>query len=301
MFPLDEVWVDGRVELLGYDLPLSSVEQGGVLSLTLYARVPETQTHILMPFGVLGEIEQRWTTDSRRLTPDWQPGEIIAERYEVFVPYSMSPGRYPLFLGYADLTAGRHHLGFSIGDDRLLLGNIRVAAHPRAARESQVIVDALTNLGNDVALVSSLTQSGWAARVDAWEKPLRARPGDVVHLTLQWEALARPRMSYTVFLHLLDESGRLRWGHDYTPLGGAFPSYLWFPKWLEGQRVYDPYRLELPQDLPPGRYWLEVGMYEMGSVRRIPQLGPDGTMIGDRYILGSLEVVQPQGGKLITE
>jgi hypothetical protein len=108
-------------------------------------------------------------------------------------------------------------------------------------------------------------------------------------------------MSYTVFLHLLDESGRLRWGHDYTPLGGAFPSYLWFPKWLEGQRVYDPYRLELPQDLPPGRYWLEVGMYEMGSVRRIPQLGPDGTMIGDRYILGSLEVVQPQGGKLITE
>lgn len=102
--------------------------------------------------------------------------------------------------------------------------------------------------------------------------------------------LARPRASYTVFIHLTDVAGRPWLGHDYTPLGGAFPSYLWFPKWLEGQQVIDPYRLVLPLNVPPGEYWLEVGMYEMGSVRRIPQFDLDGTMTGDRYILGSVTV-----------
>jgi hypothetical protein len=35
---------------------------------------------------------------------------------------------------------------------------------------------------------------------------------------------------------------------------------------------------------------LEVGMYEMGSIRRIPQLSVDGTMTGDRFILGPIQV-----------
>jgi len=73
-------------------------------------------------------------------------------------------------------------------------------------------------------------------------------------------------------------------------LDGAFPSYLWFPKWLEGQQVIDPYRLVIPDGTPPGQYWLEVGMYEMGSVRRIPQFNFAGTMVGDRLILGPVMV-----------
>jgi hypothetical protein len=93
-------------------------------------------------------------------------------------------------------------------------------------------------------------------------------------------------MSYTVFIHLIDEHGVPHFGHDYTPLGGAFPTYLWFPKWLPGQQVTDPYRLSIPSDVSPGLYWLEVGMYEMGSIRRIPLLDKSGSMTGDRVILG---------------
>jgi len=287
---LDQVWADGRLELLGYDLPVTTVPQGGMVTLTLYARVVETQTAILMPYARLGAIEQRWTTDSRHLTPDWRPGEIIVEQYEIFAPFTLTPGTYPLVLGYTDMTAGVPTLPWSDGAAYLDLGMITVTAAPSAVREARVLSRALTNVGNDVALLAARARSGWQSRRGLWETPLTVSAGDPLHLTLSWQVLSRPRTGYTVFIHLIDAGGAPWLGHDYTPLGGAFPSYLWFPKWLEGQQVIDPYRLVVPETTPPGQYWLEVGMYEMGSIRRIPQFNFEGTMVGDRFILGPVTV-----------
>ncbi len=286
--PLSNVWVDGRVELLGYDLPKTTASPGEVLPLTLYARVATTETAILMPFARLGQIEQRWTTDSRHLTPDWLPGEIIVERYEVYVPYTLTPGTYPLTLGYTDMTNAVAELSFTNGDTALRLAELTVLPETRGAPENRVLARALTNIGNDVALLSARARVGLTTRQGIWEEPLTLQAGQPLHLTLTWHVLARPRTSYTVFIHLIDAAGVPWFGHDYTPLGGAFPSYLWFPKWLEGQQVIDPYRLVIPENVPPGQYWLEVGMYEMGSIRRIPQFDFQGTMTGDRFILGPL-------------
>jgi hypothetical protein len=114
--------------------------------------------------------------------------------------------------------------------------------------------------------------------------------GKPLHLLLAWRALASPRESYTVFIHLLDGAGRYVAGHDYTPLGGAAPSYLWFPKWLPGQTYIDPYRFVIPSDLPTGDYVLEVGMYSMTSLRRLPVVDSAGNLAGDRVILGPVRV-----------
>ncbi len=290
LYPLKGVWAGERVELLGYDLPRTEVQPGAVIPLVLYARVSTTETEILMPFAHFGEVEQRWATDSRRLTPEWRPDEIIAERYEIFVPYGMEPGEYALRLGYVDMTGGAGEMAFSGGRRSLALGEVTVVTERGAGRTAAVVERALTNLGNDVALMDARVAAGWERRRGLWEEPLRLAPGESFHVILTWRALARPRTSYTVFIHLIDASGRPWLGHDYTPLGGAFPSYLWFPKWLEGQQVQDPYRLVVPPGTPPGEYWLEVGMYEMGSVRRIPQLNQDGTMTGDRLVLGPVVV-----------
>lgn len=289
-YSLADVWVDGRVQLVGYDLPTMTVAQGGTLPVILYGRAATTQTAILMPYARLGAVEQHWATDSRRLTPEWLPGEFIVERYEVFVPYTVEPGTYPLSLGYADLTHGQPALTFTGGATALALGEVVVESNPSAARTARVLKRALTNLGNDIALMDARAQVGLQTRGALWEEPLALHPGQAFHLTLDWRALRSPRTSYTVFIHLIDAGGQPWFGHDYTPLGGAFPTYLWFPKWLEGQQVVDPYRLTLPAETPPGQYWLEVGLYEMGSVRRVPQLSLDGTMTGDRIILGPVQV-----------
>ena len=77
------------------------------------------------------------------------------------------------------------------------------------------------------------------------------------------------------------------------PMGGAFPTQLWIPKWIAGQSVNDPYQIKVPDDLPPGEYFIETGMYGMTSQRRVPIIGRDGSLAGDRAILFKVKV-QPK-------
>jgi len=284
-----DVWAGDRVHILGYDLPVTTVRAGEPLELILYQSAPEPLDGIWMPYAQLGPVEARWTTDSRLLTSHWLPGEIVVERYEVPVPFTLPPGEYPLRLGYADLSGGRAELGFSGGETTIDLATVTVT--PSAGGPSpEVLERAVANVDNQVALMGARARAGWQVRQDHWDEPLVARAGQPLHLTLTWRPLVSPRDSTTIFIHLIDGAGRPVMGHDYTPLGGACPTYLWFPKWLPGQTLTDPYRLVLPSDLPPGDYWLEVGMYGMTSLRRLPVVDLTGSLAGDRIILGLVRV-----------
>ncbi len=294
-YPLD-VWADDRVRILGYDLPATTVRAGEPLVLVLYQSVPEPLEGIWMPYAQLGPVESRWTTDSRFLTTQWLPGEVVVERYELPVPFDLPPGEYPLRLGYADLTGGRAELGLSTGGATLELATITVLSSPPwggregGAPSAAVLERALANLDNQVALMGARARVGWRVREALWEEPLAVQSGRALHLTLTWRALASPRDSFTVFIHLIDGEGRNVAGHDYTPLGGSCPTYLWFPKWLPGQTFTDPYRLVIPADLSPGDYRLEVGMYGMTSLHRLPVVDLAGNLAGDRVILGPVRV-----------
>jgi hypothetical protein len=286
--PLD-VWADQRIHLLGYDLDATAVRAGDHLPLVLHQRVTQPLEGIWMPYARLGPIEMRWTTDSRLLTPDWLAGEHVTERYEIPIPFTLPPGQYPLSIGYADLSGGRVELPLSTGGTTVELAIIDVLPNERDT-QPRALQSALANLDNEVALKTSWVWSGAQVRKGTWEEPLSTRAGRPVHLVLSWQALSSPRGSYTVFIHLLDQAGGYVLGHDYTPLGGAAPTYLWFPKWLPGQTYIDPYQLALPGDLPPGTYWLEVGMYGMTSLRRLPVVDSAGNLAGDRVILGPIRV-----------
>ncbi len=283
------LWADERVHLLGYDLPATTVRAGQPLALILYQSVEERMEGIWMPHAQLGPVEARWTTDSRLLTTQWEPGEVVVERYELLVPFHLPPGDHELRLGYADLTGGRAELPLSGGQTTVKLGSVTVlpGEHPPSPR---VLRAALANLDNQVGLMKARVRAGFQSRLAFWQDPLRVEAGDALHLTLRWRALASPRRSATVFIHLIDEAGRPVAGWDYTPLGGSAPTYLWFPKWLPGQTFTDPYRLPLPDDLPPGSYRLEVGMYGMTSQRRFPVVDLSGDLAGDRVILGPVHV-----------
>jgi len=286
--PLD-LQVDGRVRILGYDLPRETVPAGEPLELTLYQSVERSLDGIWMPYAQLGRVEARWTTDSRLLTTDWQSGEIVAERYEIPIPFDMEPGDYPLRLGYADLSGGRLSLPLSTGDTTYEIATVRVLG-PEARPEAGVLDSVLANLDNQVGLMAARVRSGLRIRRAFWQEPLAVKPGASLHLRLKWQALASPRDSATVFIHLIDAGERPVAGWDYTPLGGSAPTYLWFPKWLPGQTFLDPYRLSIPQELPPGDYRLEVGMYGMTSQRRLPVVDSLGDLAGDRVILGTVRV-----------
>jgi hypothetical protein len=92
------------------------------------------------------------------------------------------------------------------------------------------------------------------------------QPGDVLALTLYWEALGPVEGDYTVFVHLLGEQERVIAQRD-TPLDlGAQPTSEWQP----GQVVADPYLLALPEAAyaPDKAVW-EVGLYDARTGQRL--------------------------------
>jgi 4-amino-4-deoxy-L-arabinose transferase-like glycosyltransferase len=112
--------------------------------------------------------------------------------------------------------------------------------------------------------------------------PERCRPGDVVVLTLYWESLAPVEEAYTVFTHLLGPD-RLWAGDDHEPGRASYPTSAWQP----GEVVVDEYVWQVPADAPPGRYDIEVGLYQLATMQRLPisssdvEAGTDYALVGE--------------------
>lgn len=272
--------IGGAVELVAYDLPRRDVDAGEFVPLTLALRSSAGTADFYVPFIRVGELSFEPTTDSHLTSPEWQPGEIIVERFDFALPHDLATGVYPVWVGLKNLSAN------SVSETTVALGGLNVTS--RTAPPGTDFL--LANFRQRVGLVSATARAGWERRSAVWAEPLAARPGDTIQLLLQWQALARAEESYTVFVHLIDAANRPLVALDYTPLGGSAPTHLWIPKWLPGQRLLDPYRMELPADLPPGTYYIEVGLYEMVGRRRLHMADDVGNTIGDRLILGAVVV-----------
>ncbi len=120
----------------------------------------------------------------------------------------------------------------------------------------------------------------------------RVAPGDRVDLTLFWEALAPLDQDYTVFAHLLGDfnpatQGPVWAGHDSQPVGGHYPTTSWKP----GETVLDVHQLAIPEDAPPGVYQLEVGLYLLATMSRLPAVDGAGEPLPEgAALLGAIEV-----------
>lgn len=287
-----DVQAEDQLALLGYALDRTSLRAGETAYLTLAMRAPITPTHYLMPYARVGDRIYRWTTDSRTLSPSWQRGEVIVERYAISLPFSTPRGDYRIELGVSDLTDGRD-LTLSNQANTIALGTLHV--EPSTLPSPSSMQAHLADFSAQIALL------GASAHVDgqsvsttsgAWTQPLVARPGQSIRVWLDWQALQQPLDNYKVFVHLITENEQLAAppADFYTPLGGAFPTHLWIPKWIEGQRVSDPYTLRLPPSLPQGDYRIQVGLYSLTSNRRVYLIDNNGNLAGDRVILGTVQV-----------
>jgi hypothetical protein len=252
-------------------------------------RAPITLTQYVMPFALVGDRVYRWTTDSRSIPP-WRPGEVIVERYDVTIPFGMPPGQYPVRLGVTDSGQGRD-LVLSSGGTTVPIGTVTVERASGVTPPQAMLDMALANFNSEIALMGVTARVGNQTVSSPWTQPLVARPGQGIALWLDWRALRQPGASYKVFVHLIQNDQLAAPAADYyTPLGGAFPTRLWIPVWVEGQSVSDPNRLTLPSTLAPGNYAIEIGLYELESTRRAPLFDRAGNLAGDRVILGPVTV-----------
>ena len=122
--------------------------------------------------------------------------------------------------------------------------------------------------------------------VDGQSLEDRLAPGEPLRLYLYWQAENASTVPYTVFVQVLDSNGVLRAQQDQQPGDGAFPTTGWTP----GEILTDTYRIDIPAELPVGRYSLVVGMYDPATSVRLPITAPDGRLVGDALELRSVEV-----------
>ena len=274
--------VGGEVEVVGYEWGNTAVTAGDYVPLTLALRAPAATDDYYVPVLYVGNMRYEFTTDSHLISPAWWPGELIVERFDFALPHDLPAGSYPVTLNLKNLSADEEYAL------NAPLGELQVTARANPPDTAGL----LANFRQRVGLRQAWVGANGRFRSAPWDEngPLSVKQGDVVNLILQWESIAPAEESYTVFVHLIDAANRPWLTLDYTPLGGSTPTHLWIPKWLPGQKMLDPYRLLLPADLPPGTYFIEVGLYDMTSGRRLHISDENGNLNGDRVILGTVTV-----------
>ncbi len=95
----------------------------------------------------------------------------------------------------------------------------------------------------------------------------RLAPGQTFELIAYWQANRPLSVNYSAFAQLVDDQGHLFAGQDNLHPGGL-PSDSWQP-W---SFTRDAHALTVPWGLPPGDYYLALGLYEPSTWRRLPAL-----------------------------
>jgi hypothetical protein len=262
MTPLNANFAD-HLTLLGYDLPERRVKSGEKLSLTLHWRAEKTIGQDLTVFNHLLDREavQRGGADripqNHYTTLLWVPGEIVSDAYRVPVDGTAPPGVYWLDVGLYPSQNPRFSLplfveGHPIPQNSVRLGPLKVGGPPPGVTVAagvqpqqplhHIFGEQITLLGFNL-------------------KPT-AEAGAKFRLVLFWRAEGVPPADYTVFVHLLDEQGRLVTQADGPPANNAYPTSLW----EAGEIIVDE-RTLFPG---PGTYTLQVGLYHPPSGERLP-------------------------------
>ncbi len=109
-------------------------------------------------------------------------------------------------------------------------------------------------------------------------------------LALSWRAAGTPEQDYHIFLHLVDGDGRV-WGRRDQPLqdDAARLSSLWG----DGQDHLCRYTVPIDAGIPPGEYWISIGLYRLADLSRLEIVGNDGRSLGTELRLGPLQVITP--------
>ena len=130
---------------------------------------------------------------------------------------------------------------------------------------------------------------GQLALVDVASSPAAAWPREL-RIYLRWRALAVPPADYQTSVSLLDDEG-----HTWTRVESLVRNDVNFPTsaWAPGEWSDTGYALDLPAGIPPGRYNVEVSVYDHGSGARLAATDQPGSFLGTRVPVGEVAVRRP--------
>lgn len=269
-----------KIELVGYELSTRELRPDDGLEVVLYFRALDTMerdytlyVHLFSPPYTGFSQRDSYPGGGSYPTSRWQPGELIRDRYRLPVPteaVAEAPTALWLQVGFynratEERLAPRDAQGREVTPwiARLKLAPAQAPAYQPSHIQRVSFGDSLELLGYD------LEGSPW--------------PGGTVSITLYWQALKPLDADYTVFVQLLEPNHPTPWAQeDVQPRRGNYPTSLWEP----GEVVADTHQLRIPQDLPPGNYYLAAGLYRLPGMEHL-RVAESGEM---RAVLAKLAV-----------
>jgi hypothetical protein len=254
-----------EMTLLGYDLSGDTVTTGDVLNLTLYW---QPQRSSQKDYAVFVHLDNPQTLETVAQTLNDHPGNIstidlplslyVRDPHVLRIPDGVEPGIYLLRVGMIDprtnvaLTVAQPD-GTQRTRDTLQMVRVRRAAPPDLSGVTRV--DA--HFGNIDLLGYTLNGS---------------------QLTLYWRAPQTPSADATVFVHLLDITGKPTATFDGPPANGLLPTSAWDANEI----VVDRRTLALPA----GGFQLGLGLYDPQTQQRYAATSSDGQRLAnDQFVI----------------
>jgi mannosyltransferase len=154
-------------------------------------------------------------------------------------------------------------------------GNVRLVIYslPQTLALSEVRHPLEVTFGEQIALLGYTLQND------------EVQVGDVLQITLFWQALRPITERYSVFVHLLDAENHIIGQRDSEPGGGARLT----PTWKPGETIADNYGILVRPGTPSGAYTLELGLYRVEDGQRL--VVTEGADVGtDRVVLPPIRV-----------
>ncbi|MCL4300483.1 MAG: glycosyltransferase family 39 protein [Anaerolineae bacterium] len=262
--------LEGRGTLFGYNFcPLlspcksgagSEVElaAGDTLSVTLFWRNEgqlETDRFFVRLMDLDGYV---WAEAIAQPRPGFEEAnrqrEAILESEAILtLPVGMPPGDYFFKPGFR--TDSGEIIGhFELPEDTKPIHVTRAAAYPQTFQPPHPF---------RLAVNDDLALAGYNL------EPEKTAPGTNVWVTLYWQALANVTHDYVILLRLLDQEGQEAAYWLGRPVRSGYPS----TEWRSGQIVQDPWLLNLPAEVKPGIYQLEVAVFDAATEAEVSRQG----------------------------
>lgn|GEM_PF-326322 len=259
--------------LIQASLPVTRISGSSNLGYMLAWQVSRKPSRPLVVFvDVYDAKDQYWSypsgTEQRFSPTQTQPDQIIPEVDNLPLKPNIPPGQYWVEVGLLDpATNQRVPFVGPNGDTvtRVVLGSFWLLPPNVLPSGGGSAAPASGNVFGDQIVLDAAQVVGTPA------------PGTALRVNLRWSAKAAPTTNYTAFVHVLDSAGKLVAQTDAQPTGGVYPTSAWLP----GETVVDTMIVQMPANLPPGPYKIQIGLYDLKTLQRLPVKTLGGTPVGD--------------------
>jgi len=265
--PLDIQW--NEIALVGFDGVPQEINAGDSIPLTLYWKALQNPASDYVVHTELFDSSGVWHGSdihgpaNAGFTSDWNAGDTWIDKFNLYVDAGSVRGDAKLFVFLSEEKSDQNTP--QQANELARVQAVQIGIVKIKARDHSFVLPSPKNP----------LQATLGGRIKLLGYDLDAiKPNTPISLTLYWQPLVfwsallpidemHPR--YTVFIHVLDSSGKLVAQRDSEPVNGTAPTTGWLPNEI----IADPYQIDLPRDLPPGEYSLVVGMYRAIDGKRL--------------------------------